>query len=82
MNQLRINNDSIKSFAISTIGRNLKSFGHENCTLAVSYSFDMTNPEFILLPNTSLNPLSRGDFSTLIFIHECPLLRAGKELCS
>lgn len=81
MNQLRIINDSIKSFVISTGGRNLKGFISISRLLDVLCSFSMTKPEFILLSNTPLNPLSRGDFWTLSFIHEYLLLRVGQELC-
>ena len=61
MIQLKIKNDSIKSFVISTEGRNLSSFAQEIHFLDVSYSFDMTKNRLVHVSNTPLNPLSRGD---------------------
>ena len=50
MNQLRIKNDSIKSFVILTVGRNLNSYVQKSHSLDVSCSFDMTNSKLEFFP--------------------------------
>lgn len=81
MNQSSIKNESIKSFVISTLRRNLKSVFQSRNSLDVSCSFDMTKLGLELMPNTPLNPLSRRDFKVRNEIKESLLLRGEQEVC-